>query len=591
MHTNKTSHIYACILADYAPTLFIFQYSVGNTFLNMMKSVQFEFICFLWPDRKIHSDAQVPLGPHEYYPGHFQHPTHPQWPRHSLAGPPLFQLYPMQGMPCYQNYPGGGPSFHSPYPPVEDPRFNMPQKTQWKRHSKDGKDSNTESEASEMGGSGTSTRDGTDQNISEFDKECSHGHESHKRTGRSGRKKSGVVVIRNINYIASKRGETSGSESELASDTETEEESKDMSDAHDRKHKNYSRTSKRNEVHVKSMESSDAYAKDEIAYGQEADSGNWQAFQSFLLRAEEKARSVNGDIFASEKEPPMKRKQKYSEGDPILPPERDSGNVQDQRMVGLDSLDGKASRMKQMASNDELLISSEGRGLIDSQLKEIEGGRGGYRNVTSDDFMIYGREKQMGSKNSSDPLVDPQYEVDKNLDKKSSYNGMDESFMVPFRSGSPNQLGSDSRTAIDIDCEFPSALHRTEDSSSKAKNQLTYEPDDLTLLPERGMESVSVGYDPAKDYDVQIPVENAVKIETRNHDDVSISTKEESRKLDKDKKLKGSQSGLEKKKKDALMRKGSSSKMNPSAEAQKRAEKLRAFKADLQKAKKERVFS
>ncbi|KAG1361838.1 COP1-interacting protein 7 [Cocos nucifera] len=531
-------------------------------------------------DRKVHSDLQVPLGPHEYYPGHFQHPTHPQWPMHSLAGPPLFQLYPMQGMPYYQNYPGGGPSFHSPYPPVEDPRFNTPQKTQRKRHSMDGKDSNTESEASEMGGSGTRSQDGTDQNISEFDKGGSHGHESHKRIGRSGRKKSGVVVIRNINYIASKRHETSGSESESASDTETEEESKDMSDAHDRKHKNSSRTSKRNEVHVKSMESSDAYAEDEIAYGQEADSGNWQAFQSFLLRAEEKARTVDRDIFASEKEPPMKRKQNNGEGGPILPPERDSGNVRDWRMVGLDSLNGTASRMKQMASNDELLISSEGRGLIDSQLKEIEGGRGGYRSVTSDDFMIYGQEKQMGSKNSSDPLVDPQYELDKTLDKISSYNGMDESFMIPYRSGSQDQIGSNGRTAIDIDSEFPPSLHRTEDSSSKAKNPLTYEPDDLTLLPERGMESISIGYDPAKDYDIQIPVENA--------EDVSTSTKEESKNSDKDKKLKASQSGLEKKKKDALTRKGTSSKMNPSAEAQKRAEKLRAFKADLQKAKKQR---
>ncbi|XP_008785220.1 COP1-interacting protein 7-like [Phoenix dactylifera] len=538
-------------------------------------------------DRKIHSDPQVPLGPNEYYPGHFQHPIHPQWPVHSLAGPPLFQLYPMQGMPYYQNYPGGGPSFHSPYSPVEDPRFNTPQKTWQKRHSMDSKDSNTELEASEMGGSGTRSQDGADQNISEFEKEGSHGRESHKRIGRSGKKKSGVVVIRNINYITSKRHDTSGSESVSASDSETEEESEDMSDDHYRKHKNSSRTSKRNEVHVKSMESLDAYAKDEITYGPEADSENWQAFQSYLLRAEEKARTVDGDIFASEKEPPIKRKQNNGEGDPILLPERDSGNVRDQRMVGLDSLNGKAIRMKQMASNDELLISSEGKGLIDSQLKEIEGGRGGYRSVTSDDFMIYGREKQMSSKNSSDPLVDLQYELDKNLDKKSSYNGTDESFIVPFRSGSQDQLGQDGRTAIDIDSECPPALHRTEDSSSKPKNQLTYEPDDLILLPERGMESVSIGYDPAKDYDIQIPVENAVKIETRNNEDVSTSTKEESKNSDKDKKSKVSQSKLEKKKKDALMRKGTSSKMNPPAEAQKRAEKLRAFKADLQKAKKE----
>ncbi|XP_010906787.1 uncharacterized protein [Elaeis guineensis] len=539
-------------------------------------------------DRKIPPDPQVPSGPHEYYQGQFQHPAHPPWPMHSLPGPHVFQPYPMQGMPYYQNYPGGGAYFHPPYPPMEDPRFSTPQKMRQKWHSMDSKDSNIESEASEMGGSGTRSQDGTYQDMSEFEKEGSHGHESRKRVGHSGKKKSGMVVIRNINYITSKRHETSGSESESASDTETEEENKDMSDAHDRKHRSSSRTSKTDAVRPKSIEFSDAYAKDEFTNVQEADSGNWQAFQSFLLRAEEKSRTADVDIFAGEKKPPVKRKQNNGEDDPILPPERYSGNVQERRMIGLDSLSGKASRMKQMASNDELLISGEGRGVIDSQLKEIEGGRGGYKSLTSDEFMIYGRDKQVDSKNSSDPLVDQQYEHDKNLDKKSLYNVMDESFVVPFRSGSQDQLGPDGRTAIDIYSEFPPALRRTEDSSSKAKNQITYEPDDLTLLPERGMESVSIGYDPAKDYDIQIPVKNAVEVEIGNHEDVPTSTKEELKNSDKDKKLKVSQNGSEKKKKDALMRKGTLAKMNSLVEAQKRAEKLRASKADLQKAKKER---
>ncbi|XP_008802181.2 COP1-interacting protein 7 [Phoenix dactylifera] len=539
-------------------------------------------------DRKIPPDLQVPLGPHEYYQGQFQHPTHPPWPMHSLPAPHVFQPYPMQGMPYYQNYPGGGPYFHPSYAPMEDPRFSTPQKVRQKRHSMDSKDSNIESEASEMGGSGTRSQDGTYQDISEFEKEGSYGRESRKRVSHSGKKKAGMVVIRNINYITSKRHETSRSESESASDTETEEESKDISDAHDRKHKSSSRTSKTDEVRLKSIEFSGAYAKDEVTYGQEADSGNWQAFQSFLLRAEEKTRTADVDIFAGEKEPPVKRKQNNGEDDPILPRERDSGDVQERRIIGLDSCNGKARRMKQMASNDELLISGEGRGVIDSQLKEIEGGRGGYRSLTSDEFMIYGRDKQVGGKNSSDPLVDQQYEHDKNLDKKSSYNAMDESFVVPFRSGSQDQLGADGRTAIDIYSEFPPALQRTEDFSSKDKIQITYEPNDLTLLPERGMESVSIGYDPAKDYDIQIPVKNAVEVESRNHEDVPTSTKEESKKSDKDKKLKVSQNGLERKKKDALVRKGTSSKMNPSVEAQKRAEKLRASKAELQKVKKER---
>ncbi|XP_072955576.1 COP1-interacting protein 7-like [Typha angustifolia] len=537
-------------------------------------------------DQKIPSDSQPPLGPHEYFQGQYNQPAYPPWAMHPPPGGPVFQPYPMQGMPYYQNYPGGGPYFHPPYPPMDHPRFNTPERM-GKRHSMESKDNNADSEIWETGIPSTRSQDGTDHSTSEFEIESSHGRESHKRVSRSGKKKSGVVVIRNINYITSKKHGSSGSESS-ASEIDSEEDNVELhSNSREKKHMKSSSSSKKKEGHKRTVESSDEYIKDGMVYGKEEDSGNWQAFQSFLMRAEEKTKDNDGDIFSGEKEPPPRRKENRSEADPILPPERDSGNAQERRIEGFDSFNG-SSRVKHISSNDELLMSGEGRGLIDSQIKEIEGGGGGgrYRRAGSDDFMIYAHEKQINIRSSLDPIADNEYQQSTNLDKN-SYDIRDESFMIPLRSSSQSQLEPESRTAIDIESEFPAVIQRTEDSSLKARNQLSYEPDELTMMPERVLESDIIDYDPAIDYDFQITAEISSKLEATSLEDVTTSIKEEVKKSDNDKKLRASQDGLEKRKKDALARKITSSRMNPHTEAQKRAEKLRAYKADLQKVKKE----
>jgi len=59
--------------------------------------------------------------------------------------------------------------------------------------------------------------------------------------------------------------------------------------------------------------------------------------------------------------------------------------------------------------------------------------------------------------------------------KKKSYVATDESFMVPFRSGSEDQLETNNRTTIDMDLERPTSLQRKEDYS-KNNGQLSYEP-------------------------------------------------------------------------------------------------------------------
>ncbi|KAJ8639232.1 hypothetical protein MRB53_015926 [Persea americana] len=531
-------------------------------------------------DQRPPMDSQVPLGPHEYFQGHFQHPMYPQWPMPSA--------YPMQGIPYYHNYQASGPFFQPPYPPMDDPRFSGTHRMGQKRHSMDSKDSNVESETWDTGVSNGRSQDDTDQSMSE--KEVAHGRESHRKAGRSGKTKSGMVVIRNINYITSKRHNTSGSGSESASEYGSDEEPvKLQSDTPERKHKNSVRSSKGKGSNTKSTDTWNSNGKDDMVHGQEPDSGNWQAFQNFLLQDDDRTNADDRIMFSAEKEASVKRQQSTTGSDPVLH-QRDLGEMGDKWNSEFDMVSGNESQTyKHRASSDELagLHSHGGRvsqdSKLDVQFTEIESG-GGYRRVTSDDFMLYGQGNQPVTNSHADPLAGNEFEHNDNSNKNLQ-SVTDESYIVPFRSSSQDQIGSDRRAAIDIDLEFPSALQRSEDSSNMIKNQVNYEPDDLSLMPERGTEGESTGYDPAVDYEMEIRTEDVIALDDGNKD-VATGVKEGPKKSEKEKKSRV-QDALEKRKMEAAMRKGKLSKSNPLAEAQERAERLRTYKADLQKMKKE----
>ncbi|OVA02370.1 hypothetical protein BVC80_9099g173 [Macleaya cordata] len=538
-------------------------------------------------DKRPPMDAQVPPGQHDYNPAHFQHPMFPQWPIHSPPGaPPVFQAYPMQGIPYY-NYPGGVPYFQPPYPPMEDPRFSTPQRMGLKRHSMDSKDDSTELENWETGVSNKRSEDG-----SELENEGSHGQQSRRKAGRSGKKKSGMVVIRNINYITSKKQDTSASESQSASDSETDEEAEDF-EASEKKHKNSLRSSKSEERPGKSTETWNSYDNGGTIYEQGADGGNWQAFQNCLLRDDDKKSHANDQaMFSVEKDAQVKRRTNATGPDPLIPYGRDLGQAQEDRTTEFNAINGKLTRMLKV-SDDGLVISQgeftrESRdGQMDVNYTEIADVRGRHRRETGDDFMIYRPETQSSfMRSQSDPLDANGFErAANNLEGSSSCNVTDESFIVPLRSSSQEHFGTHGRTTIDMDTELPSGSQKTEDSSNRIRSQLSYEPDDLSMLPERGTERESIGYDPALDYEMQVHV---VEAQGGNKEDSVTSVNEEPKQLNKEKKSKGMQGSLERRRAEAAMRKGKPSKLNPPNEAQARADRLRAFKADLQKMKKEK---
>ncbi|KAG0484519.1 hypothetical protein HPP92_008598 [Vanilla planifolia] len=253
-------------------------------------------------------------------------------------------------------------------------------------------------------------------------------------------------------------------------------------------------------------------------------------------------------------------------------------------------MSGKGNRTKKAVSTDEFLVSSDCRGLGDNHTYahsgDTEGINGGGKISRNDDFIIYRQEKQMDNKTTSDPLVFCEHEHGGNSENSSSHYVTDESFMVPVRSGSQDLVGADRRLTIDMDTEFPSAPQRNEDSWNKATTRIEYEPDDLTLMLERAKVNETIAYGSAADYDIQAPL--VIKQEAKKEENgVVLTTNEELMKTGLEKKLKTPQRGLSNKMKDTTTRKMASSRATPLNEAQKRAEQLRSYKADLQKLKKE----
>jgi len=488
----------------------------------------------------------------------YRTPQHPHGPYQS-AYPPwaMHPPYPMQGMPYY---PGVNPYYPPPYPPMDDPRYNHSERRPSRKHSSDSKDLEN-------------SDDESDQTSSE--RESSHGRKSSKKGKRSSKKKSNVIVIRNVNVRSKKHG-SSESESQTGSDVASE----DSDDSHTKYSKrNHKRSSSKKKGGKKIIVESEHEYKDEMSRGQDGDQGNWNAFQNFLLRDEEKTRDNDADMFASEKEPPPpRRKESRIMDDPILLSERGSADIDERNPVSFSSANGRI-RARQMMSGDELMMSGEGRGFVDGDIKEIEAGGGGYMRGAGDDFMVYGQDNSMDRGSSLDPLAEAHYRRPA-LEEKSVRTVADESFMIPVRSSSQDNLGAENRTAIDIDVELPTTAQKASDA--KAGGQLFYEPDEL--MPEREVEDVSFGYDPTMDYDSHMQIQPDTTVENADVEDSSLCVEDEEKVPGKDKKLRSSQDG--KRRMDASARRLSSSK-GPLTDAQKRAQNLRAYKADLQKEKKE----
>ncbi|CAA7045466.1 unnamed protein product [Microthlaspi erraticum] len=422
-------------------------------------------------DVKSPSDNK-PNGNQEYVQGQHPHPVYAPWPVHSPPGTfPVFQGYTMQGMPYYPNYPGASP-YPSPYPSTDDSRRSSGQRKARKHDSSCSEESGSEDRDREKGKSGR-------------------------------RRKSGKVVIRNINYVNSKKQDHSGTDSDA--DENPEEGAR-----------------------------GECYNGIESATkGTEADTGDWQAFQTYLLQdADRDERTIDHMM---EKEIAGKKRQGTGKYDPLAHDEREAERYHERDTA--DIRNGTVSR-------------------------RIRG--------SSDSFMVHQREN--GFEDSSGPLNLNGLDNPRNgLDKRSSVNMDDDSYIVTRGYSMLDEGGSTKRNAIDMGSEISSSRQ----TDGNERKQVNYEPHDLSLMPERETEKLSAGYDPALDF--------GSKALKKTNQATGVAKKSV-----RDPKTRLSNDAADKRKASGPIRKGRPTKMSPLDEAKARADKLRTFKADLLVMKKEK---
>ncbi|XP_029125411.1 COP1-interacting protein 7 isoform X2 [Cajanus cajan] len=500
-------------------------------------------------------NRQPTAGYQDNVQGHFPHNGFSSWPVHSPPGAlPMLHPYPVQGIPYYQTYPGNSPFMQPIRSPMEDSRLNAGQNMGHRRHSMDN-GQNTEFE----------TRDELD-----MEREGSQTVERRKKSGRTGRQKSGMVVIRNINYIT-KTEHTSGSGSCSDYSSETDED-KDAQES--------VKTSKRRESSNKSFKRLNSSEKEVTECGRDADGGQWLAFQNCLLKGvDEDRKAIDQGQFDH-----VRRKKQVAGNDPIDFTERNMHEVQGGGATDVHSISKGLSRMPRSSNDDFLLSRRSGqsvnaRSVDDVQSLEIDGRIGGYRRGANDDFVILKQDSQCGNlQHSSDvAAVNGQGYSSNKLERKLFHDMNDDSYIVESRSVRVSDSGNLERNAIDMDSEFPK-VHRNEEKTSN------YQPHELSLMPERGAEKGLMFYDPALDYEMQAQAGGSASQDKKSKGHMKPGSKM----LDKDLKSKPTPNSSDSKKSVGPIRRGKTSKLSPLDEARARAERLRNYKVDLQKIKKEK---
>ncbi|KAK9724287.1 hypothetical protein RND81_05G061300 [Saponaria officinalis] len=345
-----------------------------------------------------------------------------------------------------------------------------------------------------------------------------------KKGGKLSKKEGGKVVIRNINYIASTKQGDGDSDPRSSSD----------SDSND------------NVGIIKVGKKGVSQKSSNPLKSSVGDDGHWQAFQNFLLTdADESSNSVNKMLEIE-------------------------GNIQGRkRQTAIGDSSSALGRRNMSGSKD---VGFSDRFDISGDTTCV-----GKRADDQMDYIFNRQEKPTNFPDSSlSPVISDRFEGSANKINTSSSNAMaDESFVVLRRAGSSSQFVGDGRATMDMDQQqLPSTVQKADSRD--------FEPNDLNLMPNREIEDGLSGYHPDIDYEMQSHV-NVTSEQSGNSKKVTSGTKQgPPKKVVKDQKL------LKAERTQANTRREKPSKLSSLEDARARAEKLRAYKADLQKLKKEK---
>lgn len=485
----------------------------------------------------------------------------PPWPTHSSPNFVPFYQGPPPQTPYYQNYSPNGSYIQPPYETWENSQLNVGQR----RHSMDGK---TEPDLCE--------RDILRMN-SVYDlgeKETSH-LLWQKKAGKLDKKHLGTVLIGKINNVTSGIYSNSESESEIdKGDRDLCDNNPNMTD------RDLLRSFKRKESEGKPAGEMALYDTEKASA---ADSGNWQAFQNCLLRDTEKDSCASSDTMIVRGRNIQIRPQRTGGHDPLAFVEQDTVELQARRLTESQEDDGNMFNFPSVSNDDFSVYREDTRhsGRLETDVMHMAGFKGRnilYKNEIFEFTVGGGKESQSNLGSSSDLTING-YEI---ATDNSAYMA-DESFTLPFRSMLVSQANSDGRV-VDINSELQSTEQSSLNVGKTFGNQVRYEPNELSLLPERWLEKRQIGYDPALDYEKQLLLNDAAS----KHTESATDAKQRSKKTEGKKSRPVSETLDQKKSRGPLM-KGKPSKTSPIEEARIRAEQLRSYKADLQKLKKEKV--
>ncbi|MCO5603934.1 hypothetical protein L7F22_058090 [Adiantum nelumboides] len=201
----------------------------------------------------------------------------------------------------------------------------------------------------------------------------------------------------------------------------------------------------------------------------------------------------------------------------------------------------------------------------------------------------------------SSAIMEPDFDLIAEVDNPQMDKTLtDDSFIVLDRSAARDDSNGEWRRPLNLEAEMP--IEQNFDGGESASEPGGFEPDDLFMVPDRGQDTYKKAWNSPLDYDMEVlaadmmdigrPVEDKEVKEVVDEIDMQEQRVEEKRTAPvlrkisvKDAKAKAMKEMLERRKSAGGVRPG---RPNPLAEAQLRAEKLRLYKADLQKSKKEK---
>ncbi|KAL1203066.1 COP1-interacting protein 7 [Cardamine amara subsp. amara] len=332
--------------------------------------------------------------------------------------------------------------------------------------------------------------------------------ETESEDGNEGKKQSRKVVIRNINYITSKRNGAKESDSEESEEDEgfvdgdsIKQQVEEAIGSLERRHKSTSRRQRKHKSHNGDDDSSNKETKG---------NDNWDAFQNLLLKDKdsdpEESQQTSSSPFNMESEVVRRRE----------PPSDDSflianGNKDWGRETSIEKLDaGENVRMLRRGNNyDEVMLnpgrSDESRTYSQAEMSVYDG-KLRARNETEEDWFI---RNQGGS--ATDPSLVKTFVGDQfHLNKSSERDVLtDDSFMIHSRVEGQVE---ESRLRTDI---MDSDVYGTTQQENNAPEITPHEPDDLFMIlgREQDVTPTMLSWTPEIDFET-----NTLAQETRKTD-------------------------------------------------------------------------